>query len=78
LSQKEKTDKINNFIDQIVNQWCQDELAYFIQEQKEGFFQNLTVSDYTTNNGKVIKQGTKLVKAFRYFMEKNDRRLFDI
>lgn len=37
----------------------------------------MTISDYTAWDGKLIKKGTKLVKAFKHFI-KNDRSLTDI
>ena len=53
-------------------------LADFIEKQEDGFFQNLTVEDYTAWDGKVIRKGSKLVKSFRHFVKDNDRSLTDI
>lgn len=61
----------------MVNTWGCYELADFIDKQSDGFFSNITVEDFTTNSGKTIKKGTKLVKSFKYFIPES-RRLEDI
>ena len=77
LDQKEKHNRIVRFISQVACQWCYTELADFIGRQEEGFFSNITISDYTTLNGETIKKGTRLIKAFKYFVN-NERSLADI
>lgn len=77
IGKKEKHERIIEFISLIENVYGNSELAQFIEDQEEGFFQNLTVADYTTWNGKSIKKGTKLVKSFKYFIN-NDKILTDI
>lgn len=76
LGNKVKTERINSFINDLVYKWDNCPLADFIKYQEEGFFDNLTVCDYTYND-QIIKQGSKLVKAFKYF-ESNKRILNDI
>ena len=77
LSEKAKTDMINNFIDQVCNYWDYGELSDFLVKQAPGFYDNITITDYTTRNGKVIKKGTKLVRSFKHFIQ-NERSLEDI
>lgn len=78
LSEKGRHDRVSNFISQVFSYWNNEELSYFIESQEDGFFKNLTISDYTTNKGVKIKAGSKLVKAFKHFFEKDSRSLIDI
>lgn len=78
LGPKEKHDRVIRFAGQVASQWGYTDLSRFIEAQEDGFFQNLTISDYTAWDGKVIKKGSKLVKAFRHFIKGNDRSLVDI
>ena len=77
LGPKEKHDRVIRFAGQVESTYGYSQLAEFIEKQEEGFFKNLTVEDYTMWSGKVIKKGTKLVKAFRNFIE-NEKSLTDI
>lgn len=77
LGEKEKHDRVLRFAALVESQWGYSELAQFIEAQEPGFFNNMTVSDYTAWDGKVIKKGTKLVRAFKHFI-KNDRSLTDV
>lgn len=77
LDPKEKHNRVIRFAGQVASTWGYGDLADFIEVQEEGFFNNITVSDYTAWDGKVIKKGTRLVKAFRHFVEDN-RSLTDI
>lgn len=47
--------------------WRNNELACFIDENKDGFFSNVVVESFTTPGGGKIPKGMKLVKAFKYF-----------
>ena len=58
------------------NNYNYEDLADFVLTQKDGFFKNLTIEDYTYN-GKKITKGTKLIKSFKYFVH-NERSLEDI
>jgi hypothetical protein len=78
LGPKEKHDRVIRFAGQVASQWGYTDLANFIECQEDGFFQNLTVEDYTAWDGKVIHKGSKLVRSFRHFIKNNDRSLFDI
>ena len=77
LGEKEKHERVIRFAALVESQWGYSELAQFIEAQEPGFFQNMTVSDYTAWDGKLIKKGTKLVKAFKHFI-KNNRSLADV
>ena len=77
LGDKEKNQRIIRFIDSVINNWDCEELGSFIEIQSKGFFNNITVEDFTTHTGKIIKKGTKLVKSFKYFIPEG-RRLEDI
>ena len=78
LGPKEKHDRVIRFAGQVASQWGYTNLADFIETQEDGFFQNLTVEDYTAWDGKIIRKGSKLVKSFRHFIKDNDRSLIDI
>lgn len=54
-----------------------DDLAEFLSEQKEGFFNNKTTSISYTPRGKIIPKGSKLVRAFKHFV-KDDKVLNDL
>ena len=68
LNEEEKEERIKSFIEDIMIKYQYNELGRFIESQKSGFFENLTISDFTVFNGKTIKKGTKIVKAFSNFI----------
>lgn len=67
LSQKEQYKKVSNFRDTLNDVYHNPELAAFLMKQKNGFFSNAVVEEYTTNGGTKIPKGMKLVKAFKFF-----------
>ena len=50
-------------------------LASFISSNKEGFFNNTVINEFSLSDGKKIPKGMKLVKAFKYFEE--DKHLLE-
>ena len=78
LDPKEKHDRVIRFAGQVESQWGYSELANFIEKQEDGFFKNITVEECRGWDGKIIPKGMKLVKAFRHFVNKDDRSLADI
>lgn len=72
-----KQERLFNFYSLLEEVYGYTELAKFVLQQAQGFFDNLTVCDFITLNGKKIKAGTKLVKSFKYFAIDN-RSLHDI
>ena len=77
LNPAAKHDRVLHFVNSVYYRWGYAELASFIEAQEEGFFKNITISDYTTSTGKTITKGTKLVKAFKHFID-NERSLTDV
>ena len=77
LSERKKLARVDEFIEKIDVNMGYGYLADFISVQKSGFFDNLTTVDFTTYEGKKIKKGTKLVKAFKHFV-KNQKNLVDL
>ena len=74
LDEKDKISHFNNFVDVIYNNFFNDDLGEFLeQESCEGFFTNTVTKDYESKNGKIPK-GMKLVKAFKFF-EKDKKML---
>lgn len=70
LDEKEKKARLNEFIASIEDRWDNVELAEFIAKFENNFFENLTFEDYTVpSSGKIIKKGTKIIKAFKFFEE---------
>jgi hypothetical protein len=69
LDDKAKHERVVNFVNSLEERYEYYDLARFVFEQEPGFFNNITVSDYLTENGKKIQKGTKLVRAFKYFAE---------
>ena len=77
LNEQEKHQRVIQFSDDVCNRWGYEELADFIEEQEDGFFRNITVKDYMAWDGKLIKKGTKIVRAFSHFIP-DGRSLTDI
>ena len=63
LSPEGQQDRIRNFINMCWDMGL-DVLADFLENEKSGFFDNKCENDYQE-----VKKGTKLVKAFKYFVE---------
>lgn len=72
LSEQAKEARVSNFIS-----FCWDhhlaDLATFLENERDGFFKNRCNKDYA--NG--IQKGTKLVKAFKYYV-KDKNVLYDL
>ena len=71
LSDEARQEQIGNFI---ANCWDLglDDLASFVDNEREGFFKNKCEKDYEH-----IQKGTKLVKAFKHFI-KDDKILHEM
>lgn len=67
LSYKEKMNRVNEFIESVSMTWRNNDLACFIDENKDGFFSNIVVESFTSPRGTKIPKGMKLVKAFKFF-----------
>lgn len=79
LEESEKEKRIDDFLYEIAIKYNTkpQPLIDFVAEQRDGFFTNLTISDYEAPDGKIIRKGTKLVKAFKHFV-KGDKALFEL
>ena len=70
LDEKEKKARLSEFIASVEDRWDNVELADFIAKFENNFFENLTFEDYVVpSSGKIIKKGTKIIKAFKFFEE---------
>lgn len=78
LGDKEKHERVIQFAGLVYSKWGYLKLAQFIENQEEGFFDNITIEDAIGYDGKLIKKGTKLIKAFKHFVDAGDRSLADI
>lgn len=77
LGQKEKSLRIDDFIDLVLGKYDNIELADFLNCQRDNFFSNLVSSRYKTFDGTIIPAGMKIIKAFKYF-EKDPKILNDL
>lgn len=68
LDTKERNARIDDFVKTIESCWDNYQLANFVTNMREGFFNNIVIQDYEVN-GKKIQKGMKLVKAFKFFEE---------
>ena len=70
LSNEAKYDRIESFIN-----YCYDRgygaLSDFLDQTKDGFFKNSVPIDYTYRDIKITK-GTKIIKAFKYFIHESE------
>lgn len=66
LSPQMRDNRINDFIDRLVNNYQHEELAKFVSDNRNGFFDNRVIKDYQK-----IPRGMKLIRAFRYFESEN-------
>lgn len=76
MSDLAKENRINELENYIINEYDYHRLAEFIENNREGFFDNQVVvgSNY---NGKKIPSGAKLIKSFKHFVH-GDSALHDI
>ena len=70
LTEDAKNDRIQNFINYLWDLGY-EELGRFLDYQRNGFYKNGVVEEYKLfdSKGTVITKGTKLVKAFKYFIK---------
>ena len=70
LTEDAKNDRIQNFINYLWDLGY-DELGRFLDYQRDGFYKNGVVEEYKLSDAKgtIITKGTKLVKAFKYFIK---------
>ena len=70
LTEDAKNDRIQNFINYLWDLGY-DELGRFLDYQRDGFYKNGVVEEYKLSDtkGTIITKGTKLVKAFKYFIK---------
>lgn len=73
IDENTKEQRINDFIDSIEGVYENQELACFVEDMRDGFYENKTLDDWDNYNIYVPK-GAKIVKAFKYF-EKNRNAL---
>ena len=77
LSQAEKEKRLDEFIISIIDTYENEDLACFLANNKEDFFDNHLSKNYCYGPDKVIPKGTKIIKAFKYF-ESDARALADL
>ena len=66
IGPREKSLRVNDFIQLVRNTYENDALADFISENKEGFFTNKVLHNYSSENI-TVNQGMKLLRAFKFF-----------
>ena len=73
-SQEYQRKEILEFLDELVVNYRNYDLANFVEAQQDSFFDNRVLQKYSYD-GKEIPAGMKLVKAFKYF-EKDKQLLY--
>ena len=68
LSEREKTKKVNNFIEYVEDVYKLYDLADFLKVERAGFFSNTVIQEYYLSPTEIIPRGMKLVKAFKNFV----------
>lgn len=68
-----KSSKASCFAEVLDDIYGLTDLANYIWKEKENFFSNISKKDFTTESGIVIKAGSKIIKAFKHFI--NDKEL---
>lgn len=78
IPESAKSERINGFINYLW-EFGYSELGRFLDYQRDGFFKNQVIEEYSVCDEKniIITKGTKLVKAFKYFI-KDEVRLHEI
>lgn len=66
LSQKDKDARLDEFINCVATIFDNEPLAYFLEDHREGFFNNMVTYDCNYDGNKIPK-GMKLLKAFKFF-----------
>lgn len=66
IGPREKTLRVNDFIELVRTTYDNEELAQFIAFNRDGFFSNKVLKNYEYE-GISINQGMKLLKAFKFF-----------
>lgn len=70
LGDKERRSRFDHFITTVTTVYNNIPLSDFLMRNVDGFYENKTVFDSLAADGEtVIKAGTKLIKAFKYFEE---------
>lgn len=67
LDNNQKQRELDDFIVLLDENWGNHNLADFIYEMKDCFYSNITDKDYYIDEEHLIKKGTKIIKAFKYF-----------
>ena len=74
LGSEERRTREEDFIVEIDRTYQNFNLANFLEANFDGFYENKTLHDYCAPDGTIIKAGTKIIKAFKYF-EKDEATL---
>lgn len=76
LDESAKEERLNSLKEYVVNQGHVD-LANFIAANYNGFYDNKVIEDYRLSTGEIIPKSMKLLKAFKYFIQKDPLALKD-
>lgn len=73
LDAKEKINRVSDFCDKVERDFGEYELSCFIYEQRESFFSNRVGKNYVKKDGDVVPEGMKLMRAFRLFVDDEEK-----
>lgn len=77
LSQQDKENRFNEFLNYINEYDVYGDLINFLLENKDGFYTNTVLHDFQPSwQNDIIKKGSKLVRAFKYFVSGYDLNNF--
>lgn len=69
LDEQSRKEKIAMMLDYVYVETAGSGLYEFLEDMADCFFDNITNKPYDLFNGTVIKKGTKIIKAFKYFID---------
>lgn len=72
LDEKAKTEKLNDFIEEVYTTYNNEPLGEFLEREAAGFYSNTVVEDYyfeTDTKQGTVSKGMKLLRAFKFFEE---------
>lgn len=67
IPEKDRKTMVTDLSESFSLKYHNEDIADFVFETRADFFSNILSKDYTSASGKVIKKGSKIIKAFKHF-----------
>lgn len=71
IDNREKEKLVTDFCNHLMAAYNLYELSNFVYSNKGSFFENVVTHPYTSDSGIKINKNTKILRAFKYFIENN-------